>query len=380
MTTRWTSVLSPRGEVLQSAVPTGSKVGAAGLSLRGVVVQVYTYGDTVFPRQNAQANAVYVDVLLYGQHNHVLPRVLWTDPVAGMHEGAVTLPRAATLEIDSDLDIQNSKPQSLDGHHVIVSFLENDIAQPYVVACFRHPSSDVGNSAKPLGQRMRILGDEPVPAYWKHRGSFFGLSGVGDFILDTREAHSGDFEADGKEPSASQDGTNGNVTLDLQPGSTITVRHGTNVELVITEANGALQLTQTGDLTVQTAGNTNLATDGTVKIGTGASHPLIYGDVFQTQQAPKNVATSDAHAAYAAAWTALASATTALTAALAPPPPASPPATAPALVAVLKTWTGAITTALAAAVPQVKAAAASAQITTYDASIPSHLSPDVETK
>ena len=172
MSNRWRATRTGRGTVVQSAVPTGNRqVRAQGLQVRGVVVAVYVYdSEGLINQPNVQPNAIYVDVLIYGRHNTVIPRVLWTTERSGLHEGEICIPRAATIDTTgNELDLTRAKPQSLDGDHVIIGFLEDDLTQPYVVRAVQHPSSDIGNSEKPLGQRMRLLESDGNPRLWKHR-------------------------------------------------------------------------------------------------------------------------------------------------------------------------------------------------------------------
>lgn len=236
------------GTLVQGAVPTGLPGGlrANGLSLRGVVVAVYVY-DTpdVLPNiPDVQANNVYVDVLLYGLRFNVLPRVLWTKARSGLHEGDVSLPRAATIDTSGeDFDVLKSDPQALDGDHVVVGFLEDDLTQPYVVASLNHPSSDIGNSGRPLGQRMRLTEADGNPRFWKHRGAAFGLDKDGNWLLDTRRAHGGEYLADGSEPDPTEDGSNGNVILDLPRGSTVTIRINDGAQLTLEDQDGEATLT-----------------------------------------------------------------------------------------------------------------------------------------
>lgn len=339
---RWGPSKTARGTTVQSALPTGVRaVRANGLTVRGVVVAVYVYDTSateLFQNQNVQVNDIYVDVLIYGRHNTVLPRVLWTKARSGLHEGDISLPRAATLDTSGgDLNVATAKPQAMDGDHVIVGFLEDDLAQPYVVSSLNHPSSDIGKSdSDPLGQRTRLVAADGNPRLWKHRGSAFGIDTDGNFILDTRTGHGGEYQADGAEPSATQNGSNGNLTATIQPGATVAV---TGFE----------------GLNIQNTGNTALDTNGTVGLGTGASHPLVYGDTYQTDQGIKN---QTIITAATAAVSAISSATGTV---------GTPVQNAAAIVALgtaLSTFISAVQTAL----------------TQYDAAISAQLSPDVTTK
>lgn len=281
MSNRWQSTRTGRGTRVQSSIPTGARaVRAQGLQVRGVVVAVYVYDSESFLNQEVQPNDIYVDVLVYGRHNTVIPRVLWTVERSGLHEGDICIPRAARLDVTGeDLNLKVAKPQTLDGDHVIVGFLEDDLAQPYVVRSIQHPSSDIGNSARPLGQRMRLLEGDGNPRLWKHRGSAFGLDPDGNFIMDTRRAHSGEYEANGAEPTPTEDGSNGNTVIDLQEGSTLIIRIGDGENLELTQKDGEATL-KLGDGAVSFAIAENLQNyiDNQVKTVFDAhTHPYAFG-------------------------------------------------------------------------------------------------------
>lgn len=242
---RWSTNQTGRGSVIQGAIPTGQPlVRASGLTLRGVVVASYVYDSGPLPNQSTEPNDIYVDVLVYGQVNTVLPRVLWTQGRSGLHEGDISLPRAATLDTSGEpLDVTKSKPQALDGDHVVVGFLEDDLGQPYVVTCLNHPSSDIGRAGAPLGQRMRLTSADGHPRLTKHRGSALGIDTNGNAVLDTRQAHSGEYQGDGSEPLPTNNGSNGNTIVDLQEGATITIRIGDGAAIVIQNRDGNAEMT-----------------------------------------------------------------------------------------------------------------------------------------
>lgn len=341
--TRWKPAYHPKTDrLLQSGVPTGpDPIRPGGLNLRGVVVAVYVFDDDGYPQPEDRPNTVLVDVLTYGEHNTYIPRVPWTYERSGLHEGDVSLPRAATIDTEGDLNLLNSNPRNLDGDHVIVSFIENSLNQPYISRSIGHPSSDRGNAAKPVTQRLRLVRGDGHPRLWKHRGAAFGFDRDGQFLLDTRGAHSGEYRADGTEPDPTENGSNGNVLATLQPGSAFRVTGGETVE-------------------VQNTGDTVLDTDGSVLIGTGASHPIVHGDTYQTDQGAKNQAIAQAmlqlQSAMATAVGSLGS-----------------PATAPLPVV------GADLVPILAAI-QVAALAVQTAVVQYDAAIGGQLSGDVRSK
>ena len=258
--TKWSPNRTARGTRVQSAIPTGMGrvLDAGGLTLRGVVTAVYAYdsdqpfnnsGDTGLP-----LNGIYCDVITYGRHFNLIPRCLYVSSRKGMHEGDIDLPRAASLDVTRELDASSSAPSNMDGDHVLVGFIENDLSQPYIVGFIPHPSSDIGNSEEELGVRMRLKEADGNPKLTKHRGAYYGIDPAGNYKVDTRKAHSGVYQADGKEPVPTLNGTNGNFTVDLPAGSTLTVRVANGSTLLIDDKDGDATMTLgSGDRSVAVA-------------------------------------------------------------------------------------------------------------------------------
>lgn len=244
---RWSAGWSPMGAVVQGAVPSGPvAVRSQGLFVRGVVIAVYVYDskEELVPGYAVKPNGVYVDVLTYGKHNTVLRRVMWTHGRSGLQEGDISLPRAATLSVNEDaLDLSLVDPAALDGDHVAVGFLEDDLSQPFVVCSLSHPSSDLGNEDRDLGQRMRLVEADGAPRMIKHRGAAFGLDAGGNWRLDTRRAHGGAYQKDGTEPEPAEDGQHGNVVLQLPRGATVTIEIEGGANLTLTDKDGDAKLT-----------------------------------------------------------------------------------------------------------------------------------------
>lgn len=258
--TKWSPSRTSRGTRVQSAIPTGSDrlLSAGGITLRGVVVAVNVYDSDQTYTNSADTgtplNSVYCDVLTYGRHFNLIPRCLYVGGRRGLHEGDIDLPRAATIDVTQELSISGSAPGNMDGDHVLVGFIENDLAQPYIIGFLPHPSCDIGNEAEPLGARMRLKESDGNPKFTKHRGSYYGIDPDGNYAVDTRKAHSGKYESDGKEPTPTLNGTNGNFTIDLPQGSTLTVRVANGATLLIDDKDGAATMTLgSGDRSVAVA-------------------------------------------------------------------------------------------------------------------------------
>jgi hypothetical protein len=214
---------------MQSGIPKGDPknnvLRAHGLTLQGVVVAVYPY-DADGPSQTGLTvtqNTIYVDVLCYGRHEGVIPRVLWTMERQGLHEGEIPLPRASSIGLGETLDTLQTNPTNMDGDHVIVAFLEDNLQRPFVSRSMPHPSADVGNDPKLIGHRMRIKTADGDPRFWKHKGVFWGVTKDGDAVLDLTRAHTGTYEQDGAEPAPKVDGSSGNYKIRLPEMSKLTI-------------------------------------------------------------------------------------------------------------------------------------------------------------
>lgn len=250
---QWSPTKGRGGVLLQSGMQKGKQRAAAqranGLNLKGVVVAVYAYDsdflDSAQPLDSNTANTIYVSVALYGRHHGILPRVLWTHDRSGLHEGPIRNPRPASIDIsEQPLNIeQASNPANMDGDHVVVSFLEDDLLQPYVSRCIPHPSSDKGNEFKDLGQRMRMLASDPQVSYRKHRGAYYGIDGDGNHVIDLTGAHDGAYNADGTEEDCPEDGSTGNYLLRLPRGSRVSIEIDGDNNLTLEESDSDATLT-----------------------------------------------------------------------------------------------------------------------------------------
>jgi len=303
----WKAAQGPFGTTLQSAMPkvTSGMGRTTGYNLMAVVMNVYAYdSDTPF---TSAPNTLYVDVMCYGDlYNGRLNRVLWASPRSGLHEGPIDPPRPTTMDITGVLldKSSGSNPANWDGDHVIIGFLDQNFSKPYVQTCIPHPSSDIGNSTRAIGHRLRVLEADGRPRFWKHQGSVFGLDNAGNWLVDLRRAHKGDYQSDGSEPDPELSGDRGNATVLLPEGSSFRVgitkstqeaesheadpdSETTYVEVqnnkVEVRIEGGSPLTFTlegGDWTVHNTGDTTLNTDGKVHLGTGADHPVVHGDTY----------------------------------------------------------------------------------------------------
>lgn len=306
---------SPSGTILQSGIPKGdptdSPMRMHGRTFTGVVVAVYAY-DAPEASNNldvsAETNAIYADVLCYGKFEGVIPRVLVTRGRQGLHEGEISLPRPAMMAVNGTLDGQTTNPAMMDGDHVVVAFLDDDMKRPYIREYLPHPSADIGNAALPVGQRMRLAGADGSPLFWKHRGAYWGLDTNGNWHFDLTRAHTGQYNADGSEPDPALDGTSGNTEALLPKMARIHIKLGDDREITIEENGPSLVVTLPAGAVAFTSDSFNADASGEVKLGRGAGvEKVVLGTRWNTNRVTRNNAEAaawDADAQLWAAWTA----------------------------------------------------------------------------
>jgi len=138
--------------------PNGSARAANGLMLQGVITKVYGVADPELAtnRNPTQlfAPAVMCDVFIYDpRHTTTLRQVPIMRESAGLVDNDVWIPRASTIDIKTGLLISDgggalgppvpvvSDPRNMDGDHVIVGFMSNDLARPIILGQVDHPSN-----------------------------------------------------------------------------------------------------------------------------------------------------------------------------------------------------------------------------------------------
>lgn len=229
---------------------------ANGLQVSGVIIDVFGYEhkDRLGTARSISSNAIYVSVQCYGRYQCFLPRVLYTHDRSGVHEGDIQLPRGTTVSYTT-LDTENADPMTLDGDHVIVSFLDDDLNRPYVLRTLPHPISDTGNSGRSLGHRIRIKEDTDAaagsssrlksPRYWKHRGSYFGVDEKGNYVIDLTRAHNGDYQVTSngiEEPTPPGGPDNGNYLIRLPANAKVTLSIDGGETLEVADKDGSATL------------------------------------------------------------------------------------------------------------------------------------------
>lgn len=221
------------GMVKQSAMESPRSLAnhrfrANGLILSGVVVATYVPSDDnpplVAPDGSSMITrqvAVYADVLVYStrpeMHSTVVPRCLVVGSVA-LHNGHVWKPRAAKLNIQagsSSVGAKNVDPRDLDGDHVMVQFIDDNIQKPIITGRLPHPRAAIGNDDLPqAGHRMILSLTDGDPDFWKNQGTFYGIDQDGNFLVDSTRAHGGQYSSSGSEVPA-KDASHGNQVFTL---------------------------------------------------------------------------------------------------------------------------------------------------------------------
>lgn len=252
---KYSSMVVGAGTRLQSGIPkqpaTYTPERANGLLLRGVVVATYVTDDGLHPFAEAEDGtpaAVYCDVLCtYKQKPFLIPTVLVSQERTGMHSSRIWKPRAAKLDVtESSMDLDKStNPANIDGDHVLVGFLDDNLNQPVILKALPHPSADIGNEDKDVGLRTRLKLADGDPDLVRHKGSYYGIDTYGNFLIDLTKAYvDDDFQSDGKEPDIAEDGSAGNYQVRLMKGSTLTViiEEGATLTVEDKEANATMTL------------------------------------------------------------------------------------------------------------------------------------------
>lgn len=206
---KWSHGRGRHGQTLQASMP------KQRLSVRGLRMADRPFRAAVFAVRSGNRAAssfvdredvrgVFVDVYLYGRqpgplHNVRVPQG------PGVHDGDIWIPRPTSGVIPTGdqafLDYPNTDPETWDGDHVLVDFVEGDESLPYIRGIWTHPQIDASVSAEAeLGAKRLLIGAEDgSPRISRHHGIAWGVTALGDWLLDARNANSGEPQADGSE-------------------------------------------------------------------------------------------------------------------------------------------------------------------------------------
>jgi hypothetical protein len=257
MTSEFTTHRLANGTRLQAGIPTRPALQtlqqANGLLLRGVVTATYVSDSEGHPALNdpdaGVPTAVYCDVLCYSYRSNqrwsFLPRVLVSQDQGSMHGGKIWKPRATTMDISGvTLDVTvGANIGNLDGDHVLVGFMDDNLALPVILRGIPHPQFDLANDAQDVGHRMKLELADGDPDFWKHKGVFYGVTNAGDFVVDTTMSYAEDLTAEGHEPDPPEDGTSGNYQVKLQKGAVVHIQIEDGETLKVELKGGDAQLT-----------------------------------------------------------------------------------------------------------------------------------------
>jgi hypothetical protein len=225
---------------------------ARGLLLRGVVLRTYLPDDPAHPGNKIIAvpdenpvagvlgthpetlldvtrlRQILCDVLIYSPGYRAFLRLV---PLAqpwghGAVEGA-WYPRACyaastgtAAQPVGDPDTKAfTSPDDLDGDHVLVGFLEDDLALPIILYKIHHPSATRALAA----YRARTATQGPTAEYLAvHRGTVIRIDSDGNIYLDATGASKGQLGIHGEELP----GTGGKITILAKASQTVDVKAG----------------------------------------------------------------------------------------------------------------------------------------------------------
>ena len=274
---------------------------AGGRTARACVLKTYTpseseaFNDTDSDIED-RAVTSYCDVIVYGSSEGLRFQPLRRVPVmlsAGLHNGHICTLRPSTIDIEEEREApyggENmllANLSGLDGDHVLIEFLEDDLMQPIITQRIPHPYMGFGNDELDIGHRMRPKDEDGLVDFWKHQGTFHGVDSKGNYTIDTTRAHDGKYALDGKE-QPKDDSAYGNVTVIANAKSKVTVKgldsDGSNptFEVIVEDNKLEIKLQNGASLLLE-----NNEGDTTLKVGDGDHHVAIvehlqdlYGDL-----------------------------------------------------------------------------------------------------
>lgn len=288
----------------------GAAPSTGGVVTRAVVIQTFFADDPsigagytdntgtpgAHPRQ---IKAVAASVLTYGRpgRHAFLPRVPVVQARHGLndHHG-LWIPRPTTVDLSTGLAPvlpdgnqadreQTADPTNLDGEHVLVTFLDNDPAQPVIMGALPHPRAN-----------YRMVAANGPQVRSRFRGVETCIDKDGNVIVNTYAANSGDIDPalEGLEPPV-HDAEHGKVTLNLSAAAELNVhgvdQNGANEKYRLRLKDGELLVSfNTGvTLVVSEAG-----TDAKMILGDGTSSGMLF-EAFQAWWNTVVAPTHDTH-------------------------------------------------------------------------------------
>lgn len=215
---------------------------ASGNTVRGVVLKVYLGDDLTNPALIGQPlvkHGVTCDVLVYESNSRTK---LFNVPIAtgsaGLNDYEVWIPHASTIDVNTALLLDQSithvpgltptKVEDMDGDHVLIQFLGNDLNNPIITKQIPHPRTNRQPSVLDLTQfkYKRYL-----------RGMSFGITNDGNVELDLSTPSDGTVLVGGLEaPNL----LGGNLDLTMQAGIYPAASKVTIADAVFSDPKAAL--------------------------------------------------------------------------------------------------------------------------------------------
>lgn len=220
----------------KAAGPHGFSRAANGLLLRAVVLETHLPGANLAyqnPDQQSGSTGVTCDVYVYDRrHRSVLRGVPILLDSAGLNDHEVWKPRPTSVDLRRGLLVVSPEQQGgrptqasdMDGDHVVIGFLANDLDQPVIRGQIPHPRN----------RRRPLVGDSDTSEFKYRRfirGSAFGVRDDGNIDIDLSQANSGEITPVGAE---TPDPTSGNMAIKLYGGAL-----GTAARLSVLSATGS---------------------------------------------------------------------------------------------------------------------------------------------
>jgi hypothetical protein len=193
----------------------------------------------------ARTQTVLCDVLVYSPSYRSILRLVPVAYPAGRNSVVGGwIPRAAFSNASGALPAgmpgvsydDVTDPLELDGDHVKISFLDDDLNSPIVDGLLSHPKAQQQLAA----YRSRTTARGPTSEYViRHRGGLIRIDSDGNLTIDLQEASSGALDSNGKELA----GTQGDATLTVKDTRKITFNLGANLGLELSWGGAGLSAT-----------------------------------------------------------------------------------------------------------------------------------------
>lgn len=237
--------LLSNGQVIQSGTftPSIEKNRVNGFITRAVVLRTYFEDDNWSDYGWAAdfVKGVFCDVRTYGMNGtRFFFRVPVLQSIQGLHDCDLYIPRDSRINLGGGQLVTEESPnkkttpsENLDGDHVLLTFLECDVAQP-VILPYQLPHPNTPRELISQDNRFRKI---------RFQGSEFLIDQTGNITLDATGASEPNLAAGGKEISAS--GSGGEIEIKTADGDSDTL---------------SIKLNSSGDIEFKNGGSTETIT------------------------------------------------------------------------------------------------------------------------